>query len=720
MSAIETEARDNQREFLQRLHRRIDKLTAQLRNRRAQGWDQGSFQVIANEVERIHNATSKAAESWVGAIATLRGPLTAARQAARLPDPAATSHLVATAEQLLCRLAADMGADETSGRPAPKRRVRSPPPPPQEWRHWAEDPAAPPTPPNSDTHAMVPADSSPSTLQAARPTDEAPYRVLIVEDDRSQALFAEGVLHGAGIESVVASNPGDVLETMTRVRPDLVLMDLHMPGLSGTELTARIREQQAFLHTPIVFLTGDPDPEKQFEVLEVGADDFLQKPIRPRHLVAAVQSRLMRARVLGRQRMTDAHRHPVTGLMTRTHLLQRLDAHAPVAHRGGVFFVEVEGTAVLRQRYGYAALETLMSEAGRHLGTLAGANPAARLSDNGFLVFAPELEASQLADRGRALRDGMSRHAFELEGGSLRLRASVGFASLRHGFADAGAAVEAAEQAVRLARTDPIGLAEFVPPERPDHGELGAELRAALATGRFELAYQPIVAVAGGQEAQYQTLLRLRTEDGTLRTAAELVPAAEAAGLIHDVDRWVLERALDVLQQRRAQSRPVRLFVSQSPHTLARDGYAEWVAQAIQERGLEGPSLVVDVRLSEALIHSVTMRQFCEQLVPVGVQFCLSQYEHGADADTLLSQLPLGCLRLSARYADGAGTPEIRDEMRVAIERAHRLGLQVVGHRVEDPQAAATLWMGGIDYIQGNLVQQAAGELDFDFQHAIL
>ncbi len=116
----------------------------------------------------------------------------------------------------------------------------------------------------------------------------------------------------------------------------------------------------------------------------------------------------------------------------------------------------------------------------------------------------------------------------------------------------------------------------------------------------------------------------------------------------------------------------------------------------------------------------MTLRQFCEQLVPVGVQFCLSQYEHGSEADALLAQLPLGYVRLSARYADANGSSEVRDEMRVAIDRAHRLGLQVVGHRVEDPQAAATLWMGGIDYIQGNLVQQAAGELDFDFQHAVL
>ena len=44
----------------------------------------------------------------------------------------------------------------------------------------------------------------------------------------------------------------------------------------------------------------------------------------------------------------------------------------------------------------------------------------------------------------------------------------------------------------------------------------------------------------------------------------------------------------------------------------------------------------------------------------------------------------------------------------------------MIGHSVEDPQAAATLWMSGIDFIQGNLVQQAAGELDFDFQHSVL
>ena len=728
MSAIKTTKRD-QANLLKKFRGKVDALATTLRNRRAQGWDAASLEQMAHDVDRLHSDAGQIDPQWASALAQMRGPLSAARQSQRLPDPAATATLVATTERLLTQLQAGpspaksdrLAAEQPTSEPA-AAPVRAETPPPQYWRRWAGDAAPSATASNSRPETMT-ANPTPDFTSVLHPVQsvDAPYRVLIVEDDRAQALFAESVLNGAGIEAFVVSDPTDVLETMARVRPELVLMDLHMPGLSGTELTALIRLQETFLHTPIVFLTGDPDPEKQFEVLECGADDFLQKPIRPRHLVAAVESRVKRARAIGQNRVIDTGHNAATGLLTRPHLLRRLGENLPDGVRGGVFFIEIEGAASLRERYGYAAMEWLMTEAGRHLGILAGSNPAARLNDSAFLVFCPELEASHLEDQARALRDGFGRHPIEINGESLRLRLAVGYASLQHGFSDAGAALEAAEMAAKQARSTPVGLSAYVPPLREDDDQhLTADVRNALVDERFELIYQPIVAVAGGNEAQYQTLLRLRRDDGTLHNAAEIVPAAESAGLMQDVDRWVLEHALDVMQQRRAQSRPVRLFVPQSPRTLARDKYADWMTDAILARALDGPSLVIDLRLPDALIHSVTLRQFCEQMVPVGVQFCLSQYEHSPDADALLAQLPLGYLRLSARYAETHGTADVRDEMRVAIERAHRLGLEVIGHRVEDPQAAATLWMGGIDYIQGNLVQHAGGELDFDFQHAVL
>ena len=103
-----------------------------------------------------------------------------------------------------------------------------------------------------------------------------------------------------------------------------------------------------------------------------------------------------------------------------------------------------------------------------------------------------------------------------------------------------------------------------------------------------------------------------------------------------------------------------------------------------------------------------------------GVQFCLSQFEPGTEADALLNQLPLSYVRMAGRYAGAHADAGLRDQLRGTIDQAHRLGLQVIGQQIEDPQAAAAMWMGGIDYIQGNLVSSVGSELDFDFQSAVL
>ena len=611
------------------------------------------------------------------------------------------------------------GARQGSAAASPEAAVRAEFPPPHYWRRWCADAPEAVLPASEEVPAAN--EPLPQVLPQGDGSD-APYRVLIVEDDPSQALFAETVLAGTGMQARVVGISSEVMAAMAEFRPDLVLTDLHMPGLNGTEITTMIRANPGFAHTPIVFLTGDPDPETQFEVLQVGADDFLTKPVRPRHLIAAVESRVRRARALERQRSGDG-RHPVTGLYTRTAMLQRLGAAVPQQSRGAVYFVEIENTTALRDRFGYAALETALTDTGRHVGQLAGEHLVSRLNDNTFVVYAETLEGHAQDTFARTLRDGVGRHEVAIDGQGLRLRALVGYASLQSGFSDASTALAAAEQALREARSLPVGIAAHAPPETAAveaDADRVVMLHDALMNNRFELAFQPIVAVAGGEEAQYQTLLRLRDEDGNLHTAAEILPTAEAAGVLHEIDRRVLELAIAVLDQRAGENRPVRLFVSQSPRSLTRDGYAAALLETLSRTRIDGPSLVIDVRQDEALVHAVALQEFCNAMVPAGVQLCLSQYSAGAESDALLARMPLGFMRLAARYSSRLGEGGVRDEMRAAIERAHRLGLQVIGQQVEDPQAAATLWISGVDYIQGNLVQHAAGGLDFDFQNSVL
>jgi len=632
-----------------------------------------------------------------------------------------------------------MSAIDSTSRPQdePSRsRLRAETPPAHHWRRWVDDaapedaaepgagepvemtsqPPTPTEPPARSTPPLAPAAATPAGPR--EPVDpESPYRVLIVEDDRGQALFAQSVLHGAGMQADVQMQSDGLLDAMRRFRPDLVLMDLHMPGRDGMSLTMLLRQQPEYLHLPIVFLTGDPDPERQFEVLESGADDFLNKPIRPRHLIAAVSNRIQRARQ--RSQAQQAPRPSLntdTGLPTRTFVLQQLGESLQRQGRGGLFFVEVNSALSLRERYGYAVFEHLMSQAGRQLAAAASPHPVARLNDNSFLMLADSVDEATLAALAQQLRDGLAGHDFETRPSEvLKLRGSIGYTALSLGFADAGSALEAIERAVLQARLKSDSLAEYIPAQVDDDAP-----RISLEDGQFELAYQPIVAVAGNDQAQYQVLLRMRQPDGSLLPASQVIPAAELAGGIAQIDHWVLEHALFVLAERQAMGPSLRLFVSQSPRSLARESHAPWLLDALRARGIEGTSLVIDLRLSDALIHTVTLRQFCQQLMPAGVQFCLSQFEPGVEADALLTQLPLGFVRVSSKYASAHADPVLRDQLRGIIDNAHRQGLQVIGQQIEDPQAAAAMWMGGVDFIQGNLVQAVGSELGFDFHNAVL
>jgi EAL domain-containing protein (putative c-di-GMP-specific phosphodiesterase class I) len=182
----------------------------------------------------------------------------------------------------------------------------------------------------------------------------------------------------------------------------------------------------------------------------------------------------------------------------------------------------------------------------------------------------------------------------------------------------------------------------------------------------------------------------------------------------------VLREALDRIGASRAKGQAITLFVTQSPYTLAHPGQADWLRDELQRRGLPGDALVLECRLEDALVHGGSLREFILSAAAHGVLFCLSQFEPGPDVDTLLEQLPLGLIKLSRKYSTGSMTTTLRDELRQLIDRAHRRDLEVVGHGVEDPQAAATLWMSGVDFVQGNLVQQAGDGLNFDFNQAIL
>lgn len=553
-----------------------------------------------------------------------------------------------------------------------------------------------------------------------------PFRVLIVEDDRNQALFAEGILRNAGMSTEVVLDPLDVLEALHRFNPDLILMDLHMPHANGIELTVLIRDQDPFLHTPIVFLSGESDADRQFETLEAGGDDFIAKPVRPKHLIAAVQNRVERHRaMMARQARRDG-RHPETGLLHRSEVREQIADALGRSHEdspGGVLFLEIESVNLLRDRLGLTVLEQLLTGVGKLVGEHAGQRAATRFGDGSFVLLDTEADEAGLVNFATHLRAALVQHPFNVQGHPLRLRASVGVCGFSHRFTDVSELLDVAERMAREARTHDKGVRRYQPAQPTEAAREAAlvdEIREAIARNSLELLFQPVVAVAGSDESQFQVLLRLRDANGKLLPAAEVVPLAERGDFITDIDRWVMQAAMKLVRDRRAEGKALRLFITQSALTLADPGQATWLKAELAAHDVPGTALVVELRMEDAAIHAGTIRQFCDAMVADGLQFCLSQFEASDDTDRLFDELPLGFVKLARKYTTTGLAPHMRDELKVLIDRAHRRGLEVIGHGVEDAQAAATLWMSGIDFIQGNLVQQADRGMDFDFQQAVL
>lgn len=133
-------------------------------------------------------------------------------------------------------------------------------------------------------------------LTSSRPRD--PYRVLVVDDDPDLAAAYKLHLESAGVVATVVNNALDTVAVLHDFRPDLLLMDVYMPGCSGIELAAVIRQQDCHAALPIIFLSTETDLGRQLTAINLGGDDFLTKPVEPWHLVRAVLARARRARDL--------------------------------------------------------------------------------------------------------------------------------------------------------------------------------------------------------------------------------------------------------------------------------------------------------------------------------------------------------------------------------------------------------------------------------------
>ncbi|MDP3177384.1 MAG: diguanylate cyclase [Spirochaetaceae bacterium] len=293
-----------------------------------------------------------------------------------------------------------------------------------------------------------------------------PYKVLVVDDDPEQASYNALVLENAGMTAVVATDPAMVIPLLVDERPEMILMDVYMPGCTGPELAAVIRQNEAFDDISIVFLSVETDLEKQIMAVSKGGDAFLEKPIKPEHLVANVAIRAERTRSIRYFMGRDA----LTGLFDHATLVERLGSELLRARRSGAILsfakVDIDGLRKVNDRFGHLAGDRVIKSLARLLSErLRRTDVVGRLGGQEFGIILPEAECKRAVKLMEDLRENFGHLRFHSDEDEYGVTFSCGIATYPEKVS-ASELLETADRALKRAKSS--GRDRIVA-ESPEH-----------------------------------------------------------------------------------------------------------------------------------------------------------------------------------------------------------------------------------------------------------
>jgi diguanylate cyclase (GGDEF)-like protein len=511
----------------------------------------------------------------------------------------------------------------------------------------------------------------------------------------------------------------------------VLLLDLMMPGLSGFEVLRQVRADPQTEMTPVIVMTSASDARTKLRVLELGATDFLEKPVDPSELVLRLRNTLAFKAYRDRSAWFDL----ATGLPNRRLMIsQTASVLRRRARDGGtcaLILVEVGRLRQLNETLGHRAADAAVRVVAQRIQRcLRDGDPVGRTGelDQGMVVSrAGNDEFVALIPNLKRLEDAapIARRVLEAASGPVSVERQDWYPVVSIGIAAAPADADEAEALLRCARAAAAAVRD-----RPGGGfgyysaalneasvarmRTEAQLRRALEREEFELHYQPKVDVARRAIVGSEALVRWRHPERGLVSPEAFITIAEEAGLIVDLGSWVLGEACRAARRWYDAGCPVRVSVNvASPHF--RDGrLLEDVERSLSDSGL--PPHYLTLELTESMLMGPTDEWLApmQRLKALGVSISLDDFGTGYSSLAYLRRMPIDELKVDRSFV--AGLPD--DEENAAIVRAvvalaDSLDLTVVAEGVETPGQAAYLQSVGCVTCQGWLYARAEPEAEF-------
>ena len=581
-----------------------------------------------------------------------------------------------------------------------------------------------------------------------QPMEILPARILVVDDVEDNRALLVRRLARRGYEVVETDNGVSALELIRAQDFDLVLLDIMMPGMNGLEVLKIIRVTQSPDRLPVLMVTARATSADIVKALELGANDYITKPIDFSIAVARIKTQIARKQaqreasssfqklvqinkeleiqIVERER-SDARNHyltyhdALTGLSNRVLFRDQLGralARGTGKHntRLAVLFLDIDDFKSINDTLGHTVGDVLLASVAERLRRcVREADIVARMGSDEFAVILSGVAAPEdaILHADKIVEAIAVPHS--VGGQQIVLDLSVGIALAPNDGSDPDLLLSNSHLALQKAKTEQGDGRCFFAAEMNTQArkrrKLKSDLREAIAAGdQLEVFYQPIFDLNDRVISGFEALLRWHHPERGLISPAEFIPIAEEAGLIEQLGEWVLQRAC---HEAAGWPGHQKIAVNISPVQFRSPRLIPWIFKSLTSSGLAARRLELEITETVLLNDNLQTIELLDQLRSVGVRISLDDFGTGYSSLSYLQRFPFDKLKIDRSFVrnltHNASTMAI---IRALIGLANNLGIVTTAEGVETSAQLEWLQMEACSEIQGYLISPAVPAKD--------
>lgn len=547
--------------------------------------------------------------------------------------------------------------------------------------------------------------------------------IMMIDDEPLMMDVIQGLLEEAGYNNFIAvSDPQTAMRRIAGVEPDVILLDLKMPKVSGFDILKQIRLDETLRYLPVVVLTSSTDAKNKLNALECGATDFLGKPVDPSELVLRLRNTLSAKAYQDRLAYTDEATGMPNGKIFEKQVVVALNAAKATGTKMAVIQMSIDRLRQVNESLGPQAADMLIQQVGQrlhqteetdlaltHYGSRGEVTCVARLGGNEFGLLLTGMQ--HLGDASSFARRYCQRVSgtYLVEGQEIFVSAKAGISGYPDDGDDANSIVMNAAAALVQTKSMKNEISSFFSRNANAQAivKLNQEnyLRKAIDNKELELHYQPKVDIASGKIAGAEALLRWDNQELGRVSPADFIPVAEESGLVIPIGAWVLRNAIDQMaywQENGGPTFPISINVS--PLQFVRPNFGAEVIALIEERNVPAERFVLEITETVLLEGGKQAIKTMNQLRETGFKLSIDDFGTGYSSLSYLKNYPMDELKIDQSFIRDMQEGETeRAIVSAIVTLAKSLNLKVVGEGVETQDQLEVLQNSACDQYQGFL-----------------